>query len=310
MLTCSSLTGSSSSPSQCVRTSLGVIVLASFLLIGAQRAHGQVCAVSCSNGAAGECPGGTGCPDTPEECLDQICRNPGSCGCGALTVCTFDGVDILPPPVCGDGRREGDEECDPGIDPTGFGENDCDCPDQCQPDCTCPSPKVCSVSCSNGAAGECPGGTGCPDTPEECLDQICRNPGSCGCGALTVCTFDGVDILPPPVCGDGRREGDEECDPGVDPTGFGENDCACPDQCQTDCTCPGAGDVCGNNVREGAEQCDGTDNAACLDLCQANCTCSGDAVPTVSEWGMVVLVLSLLVGIKLKFGRRQTLALK
>jgi hypothetical protein len=39
-------------------------------------------------------------------------------------------------------------------------------------------------------------------------------------------------------------------------------------------------------------------------LCQTDCTCSGQAIPTVSEWGMVVLVLSLLVGFKLKFGRR------
>jgi len=30
---------------------------------------------------------------------------------------------------------------------------------------------------------------------------------------------------------------------------------------------------CGNNTREGAEECDGTDDAACSGLCHADCTC-------------------------------------
>lgn len=102
------------------------------------------------------------------------------------------------------------------------------------------------------------------------------------------------------------REGTEECDPGIDPTGFGEEDCNCPDQCQADCTCPGPGAVCGNNIREGTEQCDGTDDASCPGLCQTDCTCPTEGFPTVSEWSMVILMLSLLVGIGLKCGRRST----
>jgi hypothetical protein len=256
---------------------------------------------------------GTGTRDTPEECLTDFClgQRPGgipACECGTITDCTADGVSVLPPPVCGNGLNEGTEECDPGVDPTGFGLNDCACPDQCQADCTCPSPAACEVFCNGSLFG-----TGTRDTPEECLTDFClgQRPGgipACECGTITDCTADGVSVLPSPVCGNGLNEGTEQCDPGVDPTGFGLNDCACPDQCQADCTCPGSGAVCGNNVREGTEQCDGTDDAACSDFCQSNCTCSGEAVPTVSEWGMVVLVLSLLVGIKLKFGRRQTLA--
>ncbi len=77
-----------------------------------------------------------------------------------------------------------------------------------------------------------------------------------------------------------------------------------------DITCAGPGAVCGNNIREETEQCDGTDDSACPDLCQQDCTCSGEPIPTVSEWGMVILVLSLLVGIKLKFGRRPLRSLK
>jgi hypothetical protein len=102
----------------------------------------------------------------------------------------------------------------------------------------------------------------------------------------------------PAVCGNNIREAAEECD--------GSDDAPCPGQCQVDCTCGGPGQVCGNNIREGTEQCDGMDDAACPGLCQADCTCPSEPIPTVSEWGMVVLTLSLLVGFKLKFGRHPT----
>jgi hypothetical protein len=39
-------------------------------------------------------------------------------------------------------------------------------------------------------------------------------------------------------------------------------------------TCPGGGGaVCGNGIREGTEQCDGSDATACPGNCQASCTC-------------------------------------
>jgi len=36
--------------------------------------------------------------------------------------------------------------------------------------------------------------------------------------------------------------------------------------------------ACGNNVREGAEECDGTDDAACPGQCNPNCKCPGQEV--------------------------------
>src|SRR5215468_2644655 len=56
----------------------------------------------------------------------------------------------------------------------------------------------------------------------------------------------------------------------------GSDATACPDLCLSDCRCPA---ICGNNIREGYEECDGTDAAACPGLCRSSadalspCTC-------------------------------------
>ena len=47
---------------------------------------------------------------------------------------------------------------------------------------------------------------------------------------------------------------------------------ACPGNCQPTCTCPPP-PMCGNSVREGTEECDGEDDAACPFSCQSTCTC-------------------------------------
>ncbi len=51
----------------------------------------------------------------------------------------------------------------------------------------------------------------------------------------------------------------------------GTDDTACSGLCQVDCTCPSP--VCGNNILESGEQCDGTEDAACPGLCLGDCTC-------------------------------------
>ena len=282
-----------------------------FALLGGQRAHGQVCQVFCDGSLAGDCPGGVGCPQTPEECLAGMCLTDVlPCGCLSTTDCQFDGVSIMPTPVCGDGQRQGTEECDPGPNP--FGEEDCNCPGQCQANCTCPGPGVCQVYCDGALMGDCPGGVGCPETPEECLTGLCLNEIACGCLSLTDCKWDGASILPTPVCGNGNRDGTEECDPAGGPAD--EADCNCPGQCQPDCTCPlppGATGACCDRDPFGGctdgltraecncARCEWTELALCGDV-----TCLREAIPTVSEWGLLILALSLLTGAKLRFGRR------
>jgi hypothetical protein len=51
----------------------------------------------------------------------------------------------------------------------------------------------------------------------------------------------------------------------------GTDDASCPGFCQPGCACPPP--VCGNNILEGSEQCDGTADLACPGLCTAACQC-------------------------------------
>jgi hypothetical protein len=46
-------------------------------------------------------------------------------------------------------------------------------------------------------------------------------------------------------------------------------------------------------------RCEWTELALCGDV-----TCSREPIPTVSEWGILILTLSLLTGAKLRFGHR------
>lgn len=62
------------------------------------------------------------------------------------------------------------------------------------------------------------------------------------------------------------------------------------------------GQVCRNNIREGTETCDGTDDDMCPGFCSDECTCP--TIPTVSVWGLAILALLLLTAAKIYFGRR------
>jgi hypothetical protein len=163
-------------------------------------------------------------------------------------------------------------------------------------------------TCGNGSLDpdeECDGGVGCTD----CL-----------------CDADFEPTAPPsldcqPICGNGSVDPGEECD--------GMDDAACPGACLSDCTC---GSFCGDGVCDpGEDSCncpedcgtppqeetpgttcnDGLDNDCDGDADCDDPDCEGDplcdeVIPTVSEWGMMLLILALLTGIALKFRRSRT----
>ena len=84
-----------------------------------------------------------------------------------------------------------------------------------------------------------------------------------------------------PFCGNGA------CDPG-------EDSCNCPDDCGT----PPSNEVPGATCADGNDNdCDGLTDSADPD-------CTGP-IPAVSAWGLIVMALLLLTGIKVKFGGRQ-----
>jgi len=82
------------------------------------------------------------------------------------------------------------------------------------------------------------------------------------------------------ICGDGKKEGAEECESG----GYGASACTAgsdgnPRYCgtpgsSTQCKC--VTPVCGNGLREPGEQCDGADSSPCgpAGTCTPQCTCA------------------------------------
>ncbi len=64
---------------------------------------------------------------------------------------------------------------------------------------------------------------------------------------------------------------------------------------------------CGNGVYEpeNEEQCDNGDDAQCPGRCLPDCTCEVDIIPTVSEWGLIVMTLLAFTAGTVLYGRRR-----
>lgn len=216
------------------------------------------------------------------EVAGPCCYDTGGCDVLSADDCaaaggTYGGDNTLPDPhFCTDSDGDGfDDMCDncPGV--ANPGQEDCNDDgegDACDPD-----------------AGEIDtDGDGCCDNVDACPDDAnkCADSGQCGCGEDEIDsdgdgTMNCIDGCPldanktaPGCCGCGFADTD------VDGDGFFE--CA-PDATPADPTCV---DTCPN-----------------VDDAQFG-PCDPGTIPTVSEWGLVVMALLLLVAGKVYFGRR------
>lgn len=108
-----------------------------------------------------------------------------------------------------------------------------------------------------------------------------------------------VDVIMPSdaaeTCGDNSvNQFGEVCD--------GTDDAACIGLCQVDCTCPPP--VCGNNVLEAGEDCDGAALGICV-LCEPDCTCTPIDTPALPFAGIVGLAALLVGGGAVAFRRNR-----
>lgn len=149
-------------------------------------------------------------------------------------------------------------------------------PCDCIPLCT---GLVCGDDGCGGSCGTCNDNVACTvDTCDagQCVytpDNAACNDGNV-CNGAETCGAQGCVNGSPLSCNDGLYcNGDEGCDP------------------VTGCT-------------DGADPCNPS-----TEICdEATDTCAPAAIPTVSEWGLAIMSLLLLVGLKVYFGRREALA--
>lgn len=162
-------------------------------------------------------------------------------------------------------------------------------------------------TCEDGVDGD---GDFVRDECDLCpMDAFKTAPGACGCGVADTDTDGDMTA----DCNDGCPQDPGKTEPGIcgcgtpDTDSDGDGTPDCQDQCPNDpnkvtpgiCGCGVAetGDSDGDGVSDCVDQCPGVDDAVFFPGCQG-------AIPTVSEWGMVVLALLLLAGAKVYFGRR------
>jgi fibro-slime domain-containing protein len=261
-------------------------------------ASGDGCSASCQVEPGFACPTlnapclkivycGDGIIQPPEVCDDG--NSKGGDGCNGLCqpepnfTCPTPGQPCVSTSVCGDGLKTGGEQCDDGNANAGDGCNAC----MVENGWTCPSTGGrCIPTCGDGKviAGK-----------EQC-DLGPNNGMNMGCSAT--CTIDPGWVCPgnvchQTVCGDGNKEGSEQCD---------DHNLVPFDGCSPTCTIEPvcAGGVCTATCGDGlvfpGEQCD-DGNLVDGDGCDHNCKLepnSGFSCPTTNQPPPQTLVIPIL----------------
>ncbi|MBX3024289.1 PxKF domain-containing protein [bacterium] len=223
---------------------------------------------ACGNGAIETVWLPSGTPQD-EACDDGNGANGDGCSsrCEVEPGYACSGTPSLCAPICGDGLVVGGEECDDSNLTPGDG---------CSPTCTTEdgyacmgSPSSCAAVCGDGLVVD---SEGCDDgnalDGDGCAACAVEDGWACA-GAPSACA---------PVCGDGLVRGTEECDDG-DANGTAQSCCAATCTFQAQGTLCDDGDICTDNVCNGANQCIATPkscddgNVCTTDACQAGVGC-------------------------------------
>lgn len=232
-------------------------------------------------GAAGACCATSGsCANVPEsECLVASGTFLGE-GSACEGDADADGTDG----ACGDGCPTDPNKTAPGICGCGVsdGDTDGDSVADCNDGCPADPNKTAPGTCGCGVSDVDTDGDGVADCHDGCpADPNKSAPGTCGCG------FSDVDT-------DGDSVADCQDDCPADPNKLAPGICGCGfSDADTD----------GDGVADCQDLCPGEDDAVDAN---ANGTpdCLETAIPTVSEWGLIAMVLLLLAGARVYFRRR------
>jgi cysteine-rich repeat protein len=162
---------------------------------------------------------------------------------------------------CGDGKTNGVEACDDGVNDGTYGTCNPDCSraprcgdgtvqadygEECEP--TMSNDPSCTPGCR--LPGGC--GDGLIQPPEQCDDGASFNNGDYG-GCAPSCIY-------APHCGDGVKNGPEQCDDGILDASYG----GCTPQCKL-------APHCGDGIVNGAEECDDGPGNGKDGMCTAGC---------------------------------------
>ncbi len=253
-----------------------------------------MCVDACSEGSAPLC--GNGLLEAGEQCDDGNSR-PGD-GCSGLCqiepgyACPTPGQPcvLLKTPKCGDGTLDPGETCDDGNTTPGDG---CSATCMLEPGWVCPAPgfKCSAKKCGDGIVA---GGEQCDDgntvSGDGCSATCQLEPGF---ACVTAATANPNSVCHPTKCGDGVKEGFEQCDDG---NLIPYDGCSPTCTIEPKCTMGSCTAVCGDGLVFPGEECD-DGNTVSGDGCSATCKLekgTGFTCMNVTQAPAATLVLPIL----------------